>query len=114
MSTSAAQLYNDIRSFVQESQRYLDEGNHVELEGLDAKVKELCQTIATLPPAEAKAFAEHLQQLLDEINGLAERLVKQRDEIKQSLGALNLHQKANVAYKTSDMMAPKPPKKEEK
>ena len=107
---SADTLFDEVMEYIRASRAILQEGNLVELKGLDAKVEELCRGIIELPQEEAKRFEEDLVKLQDEVEKLRADLVTSRDGLQEELMGVGKHQKANIAYQSSQSL---PMKKKE-
>lgn len=96
------QLFSDISRFVAESRSMLAAGAVMELSGLDAQVARLCKEVLQLSQDERVRYADDLQRLLSELNGLGEALMRQRDFVSSEILNLPNRLKASTAYRTID------------
>lgn len=93
-------LFQDISRFVADSHTMLSQGAIMELKGLDEQVARLCKEMLLLSQDERLRYAEDLQRLLNELNGLGEALTKHRDSMAADIRNLSQHRKASTAYRT--------------
>lgn len=111
--TTTETLFDDIASFVKESQMLLEQGAFVELAGLDEQVKILCDAVLHLTQEDRIRHAGRLQELLGELKALGEALVTQRDRVGDEIQGLSQHKKASVAYRIADSRDGFGPKEED-
>lgn len=76
----------------------LDQGNVVDLEGLEAHVESACDAIPALESDEKDRLKPALVALIDGLNGLSEELTSQHAEIAGTLNGLSTRQRAMSAY----------------
>lgn len=81
------------------AQTLLDQGNVVDLEGLEAHVESACDAIPTLQPDERNRLKPALVALIDGLNGLSDELTSQHAEIAGTLKGMGDRQRAMSAYK---------------
>ncbi len=91
-------MLGQIRHFVTQCRKLLEEGGEPELAGMDDQVKELCKLIKTLDSKDAQQLRPRMESLVEELDELAYALTKQKDLVMAQLEELNKQQKANTAY----------------
>ncbi|NBX04353.1 MAG: hypothetical protein EBR02_09925 [Alphaproteobacteria bacterium] len=101
-SRSPEMLFDEITRFVDDSKTLLESGAFVQLAGLDDHVRSLCEALVMLTQEDRLKHADRLQQLLWSLNNLEETMMQYRDAMAEQIRGLNTHQKANVAYRTSE------------
>jgi len=102
MPNKTRELFDGISRFVQDSHDLLKRGAIMELKGLDDQVAALCKEVLLLSQDERVRYADDLQRLLGELNGLGEALTLHRDTMANEILNLSQHRKASVAYRTTD------------
>lgn len=100
----ARALFDDISRFVSDSHALLAQGAIMELKGLDEQVARLCKEMLLLSQDERVRYAEDLQRLLNELNGLGEALTAHRDAMAVEIRNLSQHRKASTAYRTAEVV----------
>lgn len=109
-----ALLLGQIRHFVSECRKLLEEGGEPEITGMDEQVKFLCDQIKKMPAEESDQLRPKLDSLVVELDELSLALQKQRQIVLEQLEELNRQQKANAAYQKAGAGAPpKQPEGEE-
>lgn len=76
----------------------LDQGNVVDLTGMERRVEEICHTINVMPEAARGGLKALMIGLIDDLNGLAGMLEEQHKELSGQLRDSNHHQRAVSAY----------------
>lgn len=95
-------LFNKITGFVTESRDLLKSGSMMDLQGLEARIQDLCQLVLGLSQDDRIKYADKLQVLLGDIGKLGEEMSSLRDVMAQEIRSISKHKKANVAYKVTD------------
>lgn len=109
MTDNPEQLQNEINRFLADAREKTGQGDMVDLQGLEEKIRRLCEVILTLQPGEARPYRETLSEIAGELEALRGELEAQQGEVRSQLEGLNLRHKAAKAYKSSEGMQPKPP-----
>lgn len=108
------QLVEKISAFIRLSLEHVADGGEANLEGLDAKVKELCDAVLDMPKPKALEYEKKLEDIAADLDILKRGMVMAQEELEQQLAELNLRHKAAKAYKISEGgLPPKPLKGEE-
>lgn len=102
-------LLGQIRHFVSECRKLLEEGGDPELTGMDDQVRFLCAQIKKMEPEESDQIRPKLDSLVEELDDLAQALQKQRQLVLEQLEELNRQQKASAAYQKASAGTPKKP-----
>ena len=84
------------------AQTLLNQGNTVDLEGLEAHVEQACSAIPGLPENDRQELKPTLVALIDGLNSLSERLSVQHEELTGTLQNIGTRHKAVSAYKPRD------------
>lgn len=100
------ELLDGILAFIATTREHVEEGGEVDLDGLDEKVRELCEAVLDMPKPEADTYAEELQTMAEDLTLLKASMEKAQKEVRQQVEALNLRHKAAKAYKTSEATKP--------
>lgn len=101
-SVSAGFLYEQMMLLVREAQAQTGEGNYAYLDGLERKIKLLCDAAVDLPREEGRRFAANLENLVGEIDKLKLALEGQKNDVKRQLENLHTQRRAHVAYKNNE------------
>lgn len=99
---SPEELFDRINTFIEESRAMIREGAMMDVEGLDRKVKELCDMVLTLSQQERLQYADKLQTLLGDMGQLGEEMSQLRDRMGDEIRSLSKAKKAAVAYNVAD------------
>ncbi|NQU72141.1 MAG: hypothetical protein HQ514_16430 [Rhodospirillales bacterium] len=97
-------------SAVQAARTLLSQGSLVDLSGLEKFVENLCGSVAELSSSQSGTIKPALVKLIDELNGLAEVIVIERDSISGEMKTLSDNKRAASAYGSSVSSPVKPPK----
>ena len=76
----------------------LDQGNVVDLKGLESHVERACGAIPTLDPSERERLKPALIALIDGLNGLGDQLSSQHEELSGTLKGMGTRRQAVSAY----------------
>ena len=95
-------LFENIASFIARSRILLEQGAVMEMAGLDAQVRVLCEQVLSMSQDERVQHAAKLQFLLNELKTLGAALAQQRDTVSAEIRGMSGHRKASVAYKVAD------------
>ncbi len=76
----------------------LNDGNEVDLTGLDGCVAKLCKDIAALPEGQRAIYKPRLVGMIDNLNSLVESLSVQHKELGAALKNVSSRQRAVNAY----------------
>jgi hypothetical protein len=96
-------LFQKVAQYIEESNALIAKGAYVQLNGLDAKVSELCEAVLTLSGEQREEYADRLQQLVAALQILRENMDNSRDAVNQEMHGLNTHKKANKAYQKIEL-----------
>lgn len=107
MSTQTAQLLDDLRSYMNDARAMCDRGEFMALDGLDGRVKTICDTIGALPVAEARGYADELDAIGKDLEALQDYFMEKRAALGEELADTSKHHKAAKAYTQSEFSAPK-------
>lgn len=99
---SPEQLLERLTTFIDASREHVATGGDADLEGLDAKVQELCDAVLDMPKAEAAAFQEKLAVLAGQLNALRDGLEAMQEDVRRQIAGLDLRHKAVKAYKNTE------------
>ncbi len=99
---SPEKLFQDVSAFITESRALLEKGAMMELDGLDAEVKRLCDAVLGLSQEQRIQYADKLQFLMKGLSALGDEMIQQRDAVVLEMRGLNQYRKAHVAYSTAD------------
>ncbi|MFO0389257.1 MAG: hypothetical protein ACK502_06010 [Alphaproteobacteria bacterium] len=99
---SPEKLFQDVSAFISESRTLLEKGAVMELDGLDAEVRRLCDAVLGLSQEQRIVYADKLQVLMKGLSALGDEMAKQRDAVVSEMRGLNQYRKAHVAYSTAD------------
>ncbi len=80
------------------ARKALAQGRAFDLGGLTEMVEGACRDLADLEGPDAKPLQKQLLALSDELNGLATLLTREHTALKQALGDLGAHERAQSAY----------------
>ena len=69
-SQELAKRLTQIIDYVRDCERRVNQGELMELDGLDDNVLELCDGVGALPPAESKAFEKQMSGLIHDLEAL--------------------------------------------
>jgi hypothetical protein len=95
-------LLTKISGFVSESRELLKSDSMMDMQGLEARVQDLCQLVLSLSQDDRVKYADKLQVLLGDIGKLGEEMASLRDAMADEIRSLSKHKKATVAYKVAD------------
>lgn len=95
-------LLKRVSEFVTESRDMVKDGAMLEVEGLEAKVSELCEMVLSLSQDDRLRYADKLQILLSDIGKLGEEMKQLRDMMGGEIRSLTAVKKATVAYHVAD------------
>jgi len=102
MTSKPEVLFKEIETFISDSRALLQSGAIVELSGLDERVRIMCEAVLELSQSDRLEHADRLQQLLWGLGDLGETMGHYRDAMAEEIRHLSHHQKANVAYRTTE------------
>ncbi len=83
-------------------QQDMANGNPLQMGNFDSVVRDLCEQIKLLPPAEAAMYESSLQSLSKALGALSGLLVERQAELGDNIHKLDIGQKAHSAYKKND------------
>lgn len=101
MNADIPGLRSSVFELVETSRRQL-EGGMVDLSPVEEAVREYCTALSALPLDEARAHADDLRSLMEEMGRLEEELQRARFVVQQRLTELGRAQKADAAYRKTD------------
>lgn len=70
-----------VQDYVLDCQRRVNQGEIMDLDGLDKAVIGICDAVASLPPAEAQALEDKLGELIGSLEELADAMRARQEEI---------------------------------
>src|SRR6185436_8571072 len=79
MSNQAEKFLADLTRYISDSRELLGSGREVELKGLDEMAARLCESAGKLPADLRREYAERFEELIMELNALAEAITRRRD-----------------------------------
>jgi hypothetical protein len=83
--TDAAILHGRLKTiteYVRDCERRVNQGDIMDLQGLDQNVLELCDGIAALPPPEGRQLEDEMATLIAELEKLAECMREQQEKME--------------------------------
>jgi hypothetical protein len=89
----------------------VNDGQVVDLAGLEARVEDLCARIKTVDAQDRDRLKPTLVAIIDGLDSLAEALTKQRDGIGGAIREITTHHRAASAYTGARNPGQKNPKK---
>ena len=92
------QLLAGLDAYINAANTMLDEGNMVDLAGLDAVVDILCARVLALDVEEGRPYAERFDVLNERLSALQEKMVATQTQLKKEVAESNKRQKASRAY----------------
>lgn len=75
------------------------------LNDFEITIRNLCESVATLPKGQADKFQKPMAKLGQELSDLAAQLEKRKDEVEKQIEGLEYNRKAQIAYKVADNLA---------
>ena len=96
---------------VQSARTLLSQGRLIDLSGLEKFVENLCGSVAELSSSQSGTIKPALVKLIDELNGLAESITTERDNISGEIKTLSDNKRAASAYGSGGSPSVKPAKK---
>lgn len=69
-----AKRLTSIIDYVRDCERRVNQGELMELDGLDETVIDLCNDVGALPPDESKALEQQMSSLIRDLEALAESM----------------------------------------
>lgn len=96
---------------VEAARTLLTQGSLIDLTGLEKFVENLCGSVAELSGEQGGAVKPALVKLIDDLNGLADVITAERDNIAGEMKTLSDSKRAASAYGTNAPPAGKPPRK---
>lgn len=106
------ELLEGIMAFIATTREHVEQGGEVDLDGLDEKVRELCEAVLDMPKPEADSYADELHRMGEELTLLKADMEKAQKEVREQVDALNLRHKAAKAYKITEATKPANTKKD--
>ena len=65
---------NNIREVINQAQGKIEQGEVIDLSGLNLKVQDACRDVLALPPPEAKEFKSTMMDMVSSLNTLEQSL----------------------------------------
>ncbi len=107
MTQSAKALLQEIHAYIEEAGVLVEQEDAFALEGLNDKVKILCESVQAMPKEEAVKYHDELSALSEQLDSLQRRMIAHRDEIGERINGISLHRKASQAYSKSNASVPR-------
>jgi hypothetical protein len=85
-SQELTQRLTSIIDYVRDCERRVNQGEIMELDGLDRQVVEICDGINTLPPEEGKKLEQQMSDLIKNLETLAGAMREQQKKIEGEAG----------------------------
>lgn len=104
MSREPQKLLEEIAVFIMESRKLLENGEIIQLAGMDRQIRALCDEVMSLNSEQRRQYAEPMKKLFDEVKQLGDTMESTRADLLKEIRGVSNHQKANVAYQTSDSL----------
>lgn len=98
-------IYNEIRDYIRDAREITERGQFIELEKLNGRVQELCDSVHKLKVEDATKFQDDLQQLMQELSELQHLFVERRDSLADEITGVGQHKKAAKAYKQQEAVS---------
>lgn len=98
---SATEIKADLNATtaqIDAARRMVDDGQIIDLSGLQDRVEAICGAIQALPAGEQSGFREPIVALLSELDGLTATLNEQHERLSVGLKALSAQNRAQRAY----------------
>lgn len=92
------ELFGDIAEYVAKAHSILEQGQWVDLAGLDKDVEALCLSIASLSPEQAKEYAPELEYLKEQVEKLEMIMREKRNAVQGEMQEAKTIERANKAY----------------
>ncbi|MBI1275814.1 hypothetical protein GC177_07570 [bacterium] len=90
--------FNETHRFIISARETLEQGGDVDLGGLDTSVAELCTLVASMEAGVVPPYAKRLQEMMGDLNKVAELLKQRHAEIVRQIEGLNHQKNAAKAY----------------
>jgi hypothetical protein len=100
-------LKKTVIELIQECRKTLKAGGAPKVSQVESSVRAYCESIAALPPEEAKTHKSGLKELMQLVSELGDELKVARDTVKEELKRLDNMRKAHAAYKNIENTGPK-------
>lgn len=105
--SQTAKLLQDLKDYMSDARAMCDRGEYMALDGLDGRVKAICDAIGALPVTEARGYADELDAIGKELEELQALFMEKRASLGDELADTSKHHKAARAYTQSEFSAPK-------
>ncbi len=106
-------LLDLMQQLMQEALVRTRRGETIEVTPIERGIAVMCEKIAAMPGREGDAFRDGLTGLMKQLDGLAQALGEQKDSVAQEIQQVNLHRKANTAYRSATHQYGAKPEKED-
>lgn len=97
-SATPEQVLDGLDQYITAADAMLEEGNMIDLAGLDAVVDALCARVLAMSPDDGRPFAEKFDALHARLGALQEKMVATQAQIKEELEQSAKRHKASRAY----------------
>lgn len=105
MSSTADEMIKSAWECLDANIAAIDNGGNVDMSVFDRKAHEICSTLATLPPLEAKKHEAKLKELIEHLTEITHSLEDRKVELGEKIEALNKRQTAYNAYGSAMFLA---------
>ncbi|MDE1152309.1 MAG: hypothetical protein PW788_07215 [Micavibrio sp.] len=80
-NSELAKRLRSVTEYVRDCERRVNQGEIMDLEGLDRNVVEICTGIAGLPQEEGQALEKPMSMLIEDLERLADTMRVQQDKV---------------------------------
>ncbi len=99
--TTAAEIKAEIdqlNGYLKGVHKMMEDGDVVDLVGLDENVARLCTAVAGLEEEEGRTVSDDLKALVAQMDDLRGQMVTERGALAEAMGGLSTRRKAVTAY----------------
>jgi len=75
---------NNIRALINDAQNKIEQGEVIDLSGLNLKVQDICRDVLALPAEQAKEFKDTMLEIISTLNTLEESLKSFHNEMQST------------------------------
>lgn len=104
--SDTATLIDDIKTYMGDAQAMCERGEFIELQNLDIRVQQICNSIQELSATDAQHYSGELDSIMESLGTLQQMFEAKRAALGEELNETHKHSKAAKAYTQSDLSAP--------